>query len=261
MRTTETYLLSAILVCALCSQAALIHSGPKNITLDGNIVPTPLDLDEDGLEDLHFSYSTGYSTDEPTSTGYGWFLVNPLSNHAWVDGFYSPPNPNHGLDPEISAPLGTWSNAWVSVGQYYVLLLEDAWSGWIGPWFDTDVAYLTLLFRDMSNRLRQAWIRILLPDDRTYPIPITIMDWYYEDAPLDEPTAVDVDIDAGQDQAVFSFWSIHKGLRYVLERSTNLEANVWTSNITVRAGSSINPLVLTNSIPAPPAFWRLRRLN
>lgn len=237
-----------------------------------------LDLNEDGITDISFTSYQIATEDNWQSSTVGFLEGNTHGNYVWmIKNYASPDWPYEGdfalptsfgwWGAELYAPEGVWWKG--NSSEYYESVfrislydvthnLDDTWSGtgWVGPWADVDVACIALLFRDSTNRLHEAYIQLLLPDDSLFPRP-AVLEFKYQTDPLPEPRG-EISFLPVQDAVQFSFSETHKGLEYVLESTTNLTNEAWTTGIVFAAQS--NTVAFTNSTDSNAKFWRLERV-
>ena len=246
------------LACAMLiktsAYADYIYSGPKNL-VPGTMSSLSIDINDDGIADVSFSYSFLITMDYPTSGGGGSAAGSTGGNYVWRYNNYAYPLRFIGGNPESFAPEGAWEQGTFYIGSYFMSFLDGTWTGWQGLWSETDIGMVTLLFRDASNQLRIAWIRVLLPDDPPMPSPV-IMDWYYESEPVAEPSVGEITLLPEGDLRL-SLSSGQKGLQYILEETSNLVSGIWTTSRALNSTSGV--IDLTNAVSAPTGFWRIKR--
>lgn len=264
MRKLLPVVLLAILFVAPANRAEWIWSGIQFSWI--SIIPTEIDLNEDGIADLILSHEMWGSADIPQSWLSGIFEVDTQGNHIWiVQDYDSPAGPGDfalpvevpWLTPNEESSVGIWKKGSFSVGFYDVDLINQTWTGWSGPWGDRDLGYLQMFFRDSSDRLHLGWIQLLLPDDSLTPLP-AVVSWYHESEPLPEPYGRLITLLPAQDAVLLTFTNVHKGLRYTLEQTTNLVDGAWVAESPFIA--STNSVSVTNSMVHQTGYWRLQRV-
>lgn len=246
--------LASMMLITTGANADWIHSGPRNYGIS-MFSPLGIDINEDGITDVSFSFSFLITMDVPTSGGGGFASGSTLGNYVWAKDREAYPIRLLGTSPEEAAPDGAWWQGSFSIGSYGVNFLDGTWTGWQGLWAETDVGYIALLFRDASNALRMAWVRFLVPDDLPMPMPI-VMDWFYESEPVAEPSVSEITLLPEGDLRL-SLSSDQKGLQYILEGTTNLNSGVWTTSRIINTASG--PIDITNAFLSPKGFWRIKR--
>lgn len=254
MKNNLAFLLATTMLIATCANADRIHSGPRNQGIS-MFSPLGIDINEDGITDINFSFSFFITADVHTSAGGGFASGSSLGNYVWAQGQTVCPIRFLGMSPEDVAPDGAWRQGSFSIGSYSMNYLDGTWTGWQGLWSETDVSYMALLFKDADNILRMAWIRLLVPDDLPMPMPI-VMDWYYESEPVAEPSVGGMTI-LPEGDIRLSLSDEQKGIQYILEETSNLVSGVWTTSRVITTSSGT--IDLTNAIPSPTGFWRLKR--
>lgn len=228
-------------------------SGPRNYVISGrSYEPLDVDINEDGITDISFDSSFMITGDVPTSGGSGTITINTLDNYVLSDGRYALPSSTLGAD---AAQDEVWKKGSFIISTYSVNFAENTFSGWNGPWSDVDIAYLIVLFKDSGNQLHKASIRLLVPDDGSENI--YIMDWSYGINPIPDPTTAETTVLSSDNSLQLSFSSVHSGLEYVLEHSTNLVDGAWTTNSTFTANT--DSISVTNAITSQSGYFRLRR--
>lgn len=231
-------------------------SGPRNYALSSfSYTPVDIDLNEDGIPDVRFSGRHLITADVPTSGGGGSISINTLGNYVLSANHYALPKPTVRYIGGTVAQSGKWDRGSFTISSYSENYIMGTSTGWLGPWADVDVGYLSVLFRDSSNQLHSAAIRLLVPDDG--PLTMYIMDWFYEINPLPEPTATGTTLLPPGTNLEFSFSGGHTGLEYVLEHSTNLVDGAWETNRLLAAHS--DSIFVTNAITAQNGYFRLKR--
>lgn len=233
-------------------------SGPQNIAISPYLfTPLKIDLNEDGINDISFSGTYYVTTDYPCSAGSGWVSVNTLNNYIWSDNSHALPKLSSPQIEETSTQNGSFNKGSFTISGYSENYILGTTTGWTAPWDDIDIGYLSVLFKDSSNQLHSASIRLLVPDDF---MSMYIMDWFYEMDPLPEPpstgSAVLSSLSSG-DQFQMAF-SVHSGLQYALEQCTNLVEGVWNTNAIYTA--TAETLSITNDINSKSGFFRLKRM-
>jgi len=238
------------------SSGPLESSGPRNIAISPYLfTPLNIDINEDGIPDVSFSGRHLITADIPTSGGSGSVSINTLNNYVLSENHYALPQPAIQYIGEPPAQSGKWDNGSFTISSYSENYILGTSTGWTGPWADVDIGYLSVLFRDSSNQLHSASIRLLVPDDDSMH-SMYIMDWFYEVDPLSEPTSTGTAVLSSGDEFQMSF-SVRNGLQYVLEQCTNLVEGVWSTNSIVTATS--DSLSITNSIISEAGYWRLKQ--
>ena len=256
MKNYWALLLATTMLIAKCANGDRIHSGPRNQGFS-MFSPLGIDINEDGITDISVSYSFFVTADVPTSAGGGFASGSSLGNYIWAQGQAAYPIRFRGANPEGVAPDGAWRQGSFSIGSYGMNYIDGTWTGWQGLWSEIDVSYIALLFKDAGNILRMAWIRLLVPDDLPMPMPI-VMDWYYESDPVAEPSVSGMTI-LPEGDIRLSLSDKQKGIQYVLEASSNLISGVWTTSSIISTTSGT--IDLTNAIPSPTGFWRIKRVQ
>ena len=247
-----------LILCMQSSHGEWTRSGPMNISFspigDGR---QSIDIDSDGRVDLSFYFSYNITMDDPTSGGGGSVSIRDRhGNYIWSCQGTPQPFRFRGLYPWPEPSEGLWVKGRAGISSYFENYLDGTWTGWTGLWSDTDVGYIAVLYHDSTQRLHQAWIRLLLPDDRPSPIPI-VMDWVYESEPFPEPTASQPVKVVSSNQIEVTYSGLHKGLPYILEETHDLTTGAWTTSKVFTADSGT--LIETNDIDSQCGFWRMRR--
>lgn len=233
-------------------------SGPQNIAISPHLfAPLKIDLNEDGIDDVSFSGTHYVTTDYPSSGGSGWVSVNTLNNYIWSDASHALPKLSSPQIGEPSTQTGSFNKGSFLISGYSENYILGTTTGWTGPWKDIDIGYLSILFKDSSNQLHAASIRLLVPDDGGFFMSMYIMDWFYEMDPLPEPPSTGSAVLSSGDKFQMAF-SVHSGLQYALEQCTNLVEGVWSTNAIYT--STTETLSITNDINSKSGFWRLKRI-
>lgn len=248
----------ALILCMESSHGEWVMSGPMNISLPP-VAPGrhSIDIDSDGRVDLTFYFYYYITMDVPTSGGGGGIGISDThGNYIWSCQGTPQPFWFIGLYPWPESSESLWVKGPAGISCYGENYLDGTWTGWTGLWSDTDVGNIGVLYHDSTQRLHLAWIRLLLPDDRPFPIPI-IMDWAYESEPFSEPSASQVAKVVSSNQIELTYSGLHKGLRYILEETDDLTTGTWTTSKVFNADSGT--LIETNDMDSQCGFWRMRR--
>lgn len=233
-------------------------SGPRNIAISPYLsTPLKIDLNEDGINDVSFSGQHLITSDFPTSAGSGWVSINTLNNYIWSDNSHALPKLSPLRIGEPSTQNGSFSKGSFLISSYSENYILGTTTGWTGPWDDIDIGYLYIFFKDSSNQLHAASIRLLVPDDGGFFMSMYIMDWSYEINPLPEPLSTGSTVLSSGDEFQMSF-SVHNGLQYALEYCTNLVDGVWSTNNVFSATSET--LSMTNGITSNSGYWRVKQI-
>ncbi|MBN2704440.1 MAG: hypothetical protein JXR23_09545 [Pontiellaceae bacterium] len=233
-------------------------SGPQNIAISPYLLsPLKIDLNEDGINDISISGTHYVTTDYPSSAGSGWVSINTLSNYIWSDDYHALPKLSSPQTGETSIQNGSFNKGSFVISGYSENYILGTTTGWTAPWDDIDIGYLSVLFRDSSNQLHAASIRLLVPDDGGFFMSMYIMDWFYGMDPLPEPPSTGSAVLSSGDQFQMAF-SVHSGLQYALEQCTNLVEGVWSTNAIYTA--TAETLSITNNINSKSGFFRLKRM-
>jgi hypothetical protein len=216
-----------------------------------------IDIDSDGRVDLSFDFYYYITMDEPTSAGGGGISISDThGNYIWSCQGTAQPFRFIGFYPLPDSSEGQWVKGRAGISSYLENYRDGTWTGWTGLWSDTDLGYIGVLYHDSAQRLHEAWIRLLLPDDRPFPMPI-IMDRVYESEPFPEPTVSQPLRVLSSNQIEVTYSGLHKGLRYVLEETDDLTTGIWTTSKVFNADSGT--FIDTNDIVFQQGFWRMRR--
>lgn len=240
----------------LDSSNPYISSEPKNYLISSPFsLPVDLDLNEDGITDISFSSTRMVSGDFPVSEGYESVSINTLGNYVFSNGEYALPFSTFTSISDPIAPEGAWSKGSHLISSFTQDYTQGTHTDWSGPWSEFDVGYLSVLFKDSSNQLHPASIRLLVLDGS--PMSIYVMDWTYGIDPLPEPESEGTAVLSSGDELQMSF-SVRNGLQYTLEHCTNLVEGVWSTNSIFSATS--DSLSVTNSITTDSGYWRLKQI-
>ena len=234
-------------------------SGPMNISFSpiGEDGGRSIDIDFDGRVDLSFHFYYVHTLDIPTSAGGGGVSISDThGNYVWSCQGTAHPFRFMGFCPLPDCSEGQWVKGHAGISSYTEHYLDGTWTGWTGLWSDTDLGFIGVLYHDSAQRLHEAWIRLLLPDDRPFPMPI-IMDWVYEREPFPEPTASQPLKVPSSNQIEVTYSGLHKGLPYVLEETDDLATGIWITSKIFKADSET--LIETCESDSRCGFWRLRR--
>ncbi len=247
----------ALVLCMESSHGEWIWSGPMNISFSPAGERESIDIDSDGRVDLSFYFAYYVTMDEPRSGGGGWISISDThGNYIWSCQGTAQPFRFIGFYPWPESSESLWVKGYARISGYSENYLDGTWTGWGGLWSDTDLGYIGVLYHDSTQRLHQAWIRLLLPDDRPFPMPI-IMDWVYESEPFPEPVASQPAKVVSSSQIEVSYAGLHKGVRYILEETHDLATGIWTTSKVFNAESGA--FIETCASDSRCGFWRLRR--
>jgi len=247
----------ALVLCMESSHAEWVWSAPMNISFSPSGECESIDIDSDGRADLSFHFYYYITMDIPTSAGGGGISISDThGNYVWSCQGTAQPFRFMGFYPLPDPSEGQWVKGRVGISSYLEHYLDGTWTGWTGLWSNTDLGFIGVLYHDSAQRVHEAWIRLLLPDDRPFPTPI-IMDWVYESEPFSEPTASQPVKVVTSNQIEVTYSRLHKGLRYVLEETDDLRTGIWITSKVFNADSET--LIETYDGDSRCGFWRLRR--